>query len=55
MLRRLVDHAPQVLLAAEQVDLDTLETRRQAAEAAMLGAFQRWQAPEWKGATLSLR
>ncbi|WP_067069561.1 hypothetical protein [Roseateles chitosanitabidus] len=41
--------------AYELIDLDTLETRRQAAEAAMLGAFQRWQAPEWKGATLSLR
>ena len=41
--------------AYELVDLDTLETRRQAAEPAMLGAFQRWQAAEWKGATLSLR
>jgi len=39
----------------EQVDLDTLETRRQAGDVAMLGAFQRWQAADWKGATLSLR
>ena len=37
------------------VDLDTLEARRQAAEPAMLGAFQRWQAAEWKGASLSVR
>ncbi|MDH0864018.1 hypothetical protein [Mitsuaria sp. GD03876] len=39
----------------EQVDLDTLETKRQAGDAAMLGAFQRWQAADWKGASLSLR
>lgn len=41
--------------AFELVDLDTLEARRQAAEPAMLGAFQRWQAAEWKGASLSVR
>ncbi|WP_431264174.1 hypothetical protein ACQ859_00685 [Roseateles chitinivorans] len=39
----------------ELVDLDTLETRRQTGDVAMLGAFQRWQAADWKGATLSLR
>ncbi|WP_377159349.1 hypothetical protein ACFJIX_09285 [Roseateles sp. UC29_93] len=39
----------------ELVDLDTLETKRQAGDVTMLGAFQRWQAADWKGATLSLR
>lgn len=39
----------------EQVDLDTLETKRQAGDAAMLGAFQRWQSADWKGASLSAR
>jgi hypothetical protein len=39
----------------EVVDLDSLETRRQAGDASLLGAFQRWQAPDWKAATLSLR
>ncbi len=39
----------------ELVDLDTLETKRQAGDAALLGAFQRWQAADWRGATLSLR
>ncbi len=38
----------------ELVDLDTLETKRQAGDVTMLGAFQRWQAADWKGATLSL-
>ncbi|WP_343629017.1 hypothetical protein [Roseateles sp.] len=41
--------------AFELVDLDTLEARRQAAEPAMLGAFQRWQTAEWKAASLSVR
>ncbi|WAC74378.1 hypothetical protein OU995_06575 [Roseateles sp. SL47] len=39
----------------ELVDLDSLETRRQAGDASMLGAFQRWQAADWKAGTLSLR
>lgn len=39
----------------EVVDLDTLETRRQAGEPALLGAFQRWQSPDWKAASLSVR
>ncbi|UXH77973.1 hypothetical protein [Roseateles amylovorans] len=39
----------------EVVQLDGLETKRQAGDASMLGAFQRWQAADWKGATLSLR
>jgi hypothetical protein len=39
----------------ELVELDTLETKRQASDVTMLGAFQRWQAADWKGATLSLR
>jgi hypothetical protein len=39
----------------ELVDLDTLETKRQAGDVTMLGAFQRWQAAEWKGTSLSAR
>ena len=39
----------------ELVDLDTLETKRQAGDVTMLGAFQRWQAADWKGTSLSLR
>ncbi len=39
----------------EVVDLDTLETKRQAGDVAMLGAFQRWQAADWRGASLSAR
>lgn len=39
----------------EVVDLDSLETRRQAPDPSQLGAFQRWQAPDWKAASLSLR
>ncbi len=39
----------------EVVDLDSLETRRQAPDPSLLGAFQRWQAPDWKAAGLSLR
>lgn len=39
----------------ELVDLDTLETRRQAGDVTMLGAFQRWQAADWRGASLSAR
>lgn len=39
----------------ELVDLDTLETKRQAGDVTMLGAFQRWQAADWKGTSLSAR
>ena len=39
----------------ELVRLDTLATVRQAPDPAMLGAFQRWQDPAWKRATVSLR
>lgn len=39
----------------ELMDLDTLEVRRQAGEASLLGPFQRWQDPEWKAASLSTR
>ena len=39
----------------ELVRLDTLATERQAGDASLLGAFQRWQDPAWKRDTLSLR
>jgi hypothetical protein len=39
----------------EVVRLDTLAVTRQAGDAAQLGAFQRWQDPGWKAATLSTR
>ena len=39
----------------ELVRLDSLTTERQAGEAALLGAFQRWQDPAWKRMTVSLR
>jgi hypothetical protein len=39
----------------ELVRLDTLATVRQVPDPSMLGAFQRWQDPEWKRTTLSLR
>jgi len=37
------------------VRLDGLATERQAADPGLLGAFQRWQDPAWKRASLSLR
>jgi len=39
----------------ELVRLDGLRTERQAADPSLLGAFQRWQDPAWKRATVSLR
>lgn len=39
----------------EVIDLATLNTAREVAEPGMLSTFQRWQAPEWKRQTLSLR
>lgn len=39
----------------EVVSLESLVTRRQAADPAVLGPFQRWQDPAWKRATVSLR
>ena len=39
----------------EVVKLNTLTTERQAAEATMLGAFQRWQDAGWKGMSVSVR
>jgi len=39
----------------ELLRLDTLAPVRQASDPAVLGAFQRWQDPAWKRATLSLR
>ena len=39
----------------ELLRLDTLATERQAADPSIMGAFQRWQDPQWKRNTLSLR
>lgn len=39
----------------EVVRLDTFAVARQAGDPAILGAFQRWQDPAWKAATLSIR
>ncbi|MEO5844497.1 MAG: hypothetical protein ABIQ33_06610, partial [Caldimonas sp.] len=39
----------------EVVRLDGLGTDRQAGDPGLLGAFQRWQDPAWKRATVSLR
>ncbi len=39
----------------ELVRLDGLGTERQSSDASALGAFQRWQDPAWKRATVSLR
>ncbi|MDM4768512.1 hypothetical protein QT382_20730 [Pelomonas sp. SE-A7] len=39
----------------ELLSPDTLTTERQAPEAQQLGAFQRWQDPAWKRASLALR
>ena len=39
----------------EVVRLDDLRTERQAGDPSLLGAFQRWQDPAWKRATVSLR
>jgi hypothetical protein len=41
--------------AFELVRLDTLASDREVAEPGMLSSFQRWQDPNWKRATLSLR
>jgi hypothetical protein len=39
----------------ELVRLDGLGTERQASDPSLLGAFQRWQDPAWKLATVSVR
>lgn len=39
----------------EVVGLDSLATQRQSAEASTLGPFQRWQDPQWKRMTVSVR
>jgi hypothetical protein len=39
----------------ELVRLDGLGTERQAEDPSLLGAFQRWQDPAWKRATVSVR
>ncbi|HEX4326198.1 MAG TPA: SH3 domain-containing protein [Burkholderiales bacterium] len=39
----------------EVIRLEGLATDREVAEPGMLSTFQRWQAPEWKRSTLSLR
>ncbi len=39
----------------EVMDLATLTTQRQASDPSILGAFQRWQQPQWKQMSVSLR
>lgn len=39
----------------EVINLDTLNTERQASDPTILGPFQRWQDVSWKGHTLSVR
>ncbi len=39
----------------EVMDLPTLTTQRQATDPSILGAFQRWQQPQWKQMSVSLR
>ena len=39
----------------EVMNLDVLNIERQASDPTILGAFQRWQDPAWKGNTLSVR
>ena len=39
----------------EVLDLATLAPRRQASDPSVLGAFQRWQMPQWKQQSVSLR
>lgn len=42
-------------LSYEVVDLATLTVKRQASDASVLGPFQRWQQPQWKQHSVSLR
>ena len=39
----------------EVMKLASVTVKRQAGEAAMLVAFQRWQDAEWKGGSVSVR
>jgi hypothetical protein len=39
----------------EVIDLSTLNIQRQATDPSILGAFQRWQQPQWKQMSVSLR
>jgi hypothetical protein len=39
----------------EVVRLDTLATERRADQPASLSTFYRWQSPQWKSQTISLR
>ena len=39
----------------EVLDLATLAPQRQASDPSVLGAFQRWQMPQWKQQSVSLR
>ncbi|HYC44686.1 MAG TPA: hypothetical protein VED01_04280 [Burkholderiales bacterium] len=42
-------------LSFEVMRVDTLTAERQAGDASILGAFQRWRDPSWKRQTVSLR
>jgi hypothetical protein len=39
----------------EVIDMNTLETKKQADKPGSLTVFHRWQEPAWKRGTISLR
>ncbi len=42
-------------LSYEVMEISMLSTKRQASDASILGAFQRWQQPQWRQMSVSLR
>ncbi len=42
-------------LSYQVMEISTLSAKRQATDPSILGAFQRWQQPQWKQMTVSLR
>ena len=42
-------------LSYQVMELSTLSAKRQATDPSILAAFQRWQQPQWKQMTVSLR